>query len=173
MKPTKIDKLDFVSSGILTLFGIGVFIESLRMPRLENLNISPYTVPGLVPGVLGILLTLGGLFILVRSVMHGGWRLGLTGNSYAIWAKSSATRRSVMTLGLTLFYALILFPFVPFYVATPLFVFAFILGAEAMALGALPKMRAIISGLILAVLAGFIIGYVFQELFYVQLPGDK
>ena len=169
--PTRMDKLDFLSSIVLTLFGVGVLVESLRMPRLENLKVNPYTVPGVVPGFLGILLILSGLFILTRSVSRRGWQLGLTAENCASWAKSNATGRSLMTLILTLIYALVLFPLVPFYFATPLFVFAFVVSAEALVLGIWPRWQAVLSGLILAVIAGLIIGYVFQELFYVRLPG--
>ena len=77
MNPKPMDKLDFVSSLVLTAFGIGVIVESLRLPRLDHLNVNPYTVPGIVPGLLGVLLTACGLAILIRSVLRGGWRLGL------------------------------------------------------------------------------------------------
>jgi hypothetical protein len=169
--PAKMDRLDFVSSIVLTLFGIGILVESLRMPRLENLKVNPYTVPGVVPGFLGILLALGGLFILVRSVSRQGWRLGFTREKCASWVRSADTRRSLITLILTITYALVLFPMVPFYFASPLFVFAFVLSAESMVLGSLPRWQAVLSGLILAVITGLVIGYVFQELFYVRLPG--
>jgi len=170
-KPSRMDRLDFLSSIVLTLLGIGVLIESLRMPRLENLNVNPYTVPGVVPGFLGITLTLCGLFVLVRSVSRGGWKLGLTSRTCASWVGAGAFRRSIWTLLLTLIYALVLFPMLPFNFATPLFVFAFILSTEAMALGGWPRWQAILGGLVLAVVTGLVIGYVFQELFYVRLPG--
>ena len=169
--PSRMDKLDFVSSIFLTLLGLGVLIESLRMPRLENLTVNPYTVPGIVPGFLGILLTICGLFILIRSALRGGWKLGLTGENGIAWTKSGAVKRSIVTLTLTLIYAVILFPIIPFYFATPLFIFAFVLSAEAMSIGAWPKWRTVITGLILSVFAGFVIGFVFQELFYIRLPG--
>ncbi|WDR06173.1 tripartite tricarboxylate transporter TctB family protein [Devosia rhodophyticola] len=171
MKPTQMDRLDFVSSIVLTIFGIAILVESLRMPRLENLKVNQFTVPGIVPGVLGLLLAVCGFAILVRSVKRGGWRLGITGQDTAAWVTSAPVQRSAATLGLTLLYALVLFPHVPFNFSTPLFVFAFVVTAEAMALGRWPKWQAMVTGLILAVLAGLIIGYVFQQLFFVRLPG--
>ncbi|WDR02894.1 tripartite tricarboxylate transporter TctB family protein [Devosia algicola] len=163
MNPTQMDKLDFVSSLVLTIFGVGVLVESLRLPRLEHLKVNPFTVPGIVPGVLGLLLAICGLAILVRSIRRGGWRLGLTGQNTASWARSGPVQRSAVTLVLTLGYALVLFPQVPFRFSTPLFVFAFIVTAEAMALGRWPKWQALVTGLVLAILAGLAIGYVFQE----------
>ncbi|NOZ32904.1 MAG: tripartite tricarboxylate transporter TctB family protein [Alphaproteobacteria bacterium] len=171
MTPTPMDKKDFVSSLILTVFGIGVMVESARLPRLENQNINPFTVPGLVPGIIGILLVICGLFILIRSTLRGGWRLGISTAGTAKWAKSSAVARSIVTLVLTISYALVLFPLVPFWIATPLFIFSFIVTTEAMANGGWPKPRALLTGLLVAVVAGGLIGYAFQELFFVRLPG--
>lgn len=169
--PTQMDKLDFISSIVLTLFGIGVLVESLRLPRLEHLDINSFTIPGIVPGFLGALITICGFFVLGRSIVRGGWRLGVTRKATAIWARSSAVKRSAVTFFLTITYALILFPNVPFIIATPLFIFAFVVSAETMEQGGLPRVRAVVTALILAVIAGLVIGYVFQELFYVRLPG--
>ena len=52
----------------LTL-GLAIGAESWRMPRLEEQHINPYTVPGLVPGLLGVVLALFGLILALR-----GWR---------------------------------------------------------------------------------------------------
>jgi xanthine/uracil/vitamin C permease (AzgA family) len=96
--------------------------------------------------------------------------LGLTARNIVEWARSDITKRSALTLFLTFTYALVLFPYVPFYVATPIFIFIFVISTEALTRQSWPKMRTLISALILAIVAGVTIGYVFQELFYVQLP---
>ncbi|MBZ0218365.1 MAG: tripartite tricarboxylate transporter TctB family protein [Fimbriimonadaceae bacterium] len=171
MTPTPMDKLDFVSSLVLTLFGAGIVIESLRMPRLDHLAINPFTAPGLVPGFIGVLLTCCGLAIFIRSLKRGGWRIEINALKNASWTRSGALKRSGATLALTLIYALVLFPLIPFWIATSVFVFAFIMTAETMAFGGWPKPKAILTGLVLAILAGLVIGYVFQELFFVRLPG--
>src|SRR3954451_4116302 len=54
-----------------TVLGIAILIGSIRMDRLESQNINPYTVPGLLPGLLGIAMTLLGALLAWRS-----WRLG-------------------------------------------------------------------------------------------------
>ncbi|MEQ9815257.1 MAG: tripartite tricarboxylate transporter TctB family protein [Azospirillaceae bacterium] len=171
MKPSRMDKLDFVSAIVLLVFGIGVLVESLRMPRLEGLDINPYTVPGLVPGILGVAIAACGLAMLIRALIRGAWRLGLTGEAATGWLASAAVRRAVVTLLLTLVYAGVLFPLVPFVIATPIFVFAFTLTAEWMALGHRPPPRSLVIALVIAVVAGIAIGYVFQNLFFVRLPG--
>lgn len=52
--------------------GLGVFVvvESLRMPRYAHIGANPYSVPGLVPGVLGGALVLFGIVMVLREVMR-------------------------------------------------------------------------------------------------------
>lgn len=171
MKPSRMDRLDFVSAIVLTAFGTGVLVESLRLPRLDHLNVNPYTVPGLVPGLLGILLTLCGLAMLIRSIMRGGWRLNLTSETARAFLRATPVRRIAVVLALTLVYALGLFGWLPFWLATIVFVFAFVVATEAMALGRLPPPVNIAIALALAVVVGLGVEFVFEQLFYVRLPG--
>ena len=171
MKPSRMDRLDFVSAIVLTAFGAGVLVESLRLPRLDHLNVNPYTVPGLVPGLLGVLLTLCGLAMLIRSIVRGGWRLNLTSASVGAFLRATPVRRIAVVLALTLVYALGLFGWLPFWLATMVFVFAFVVATEAMALGRLPPPVNIAFALALAVVVGLGVEFVFEQLFYVRLPG--
>src|SRR6478672_4752889 len=54
--------------------GAAILVGSLTMDRLENQNINPYTVPGLLPGLLGAAMLLLGGVLAVRS-----WRRGALG----------------------------------------------------------------------------------------------
>ena len=171
MKPSRMDRLDFVSAIVLTAFGAGVLVESLRLPRLDHLNVNPYTVPGLVPGLLGVLLTLCGPAMLIRSIVRGGWRLNLTSASVGAFLRATPVRRIAVVLALTLVYALGLFGWLPFWLATMVFVFAFVVATEAMALGRLPPPVNIAFALALAVVVGLGVEFVFEQLFYVRLPG--
>ena len=47
--------------------GIATTIGSLRMDRLEKQDINPYTVPGLLPGLLGAAIVFFGALMLFRS----------------------------------------------------------------------------------------------------------
>ncbi|MFD1381279.1 hypothetical protein [Fodinicurvata halophila] len=71
MKPGLLTRLDFVFSIILTAFGVAVLVESLRMTRMEGVDVNPYSLPGIVPGFLGALLALCGIILFVRSVAAG------------------------------------------------------------------------------------------------------
>lgn len=171
MSSPAMNKADFISSIILTLFGIGIVVESLRLPRLENLDINAYTVPGIVPGFLGLFLTIAGLFILIRSIRRGGYRLSSSSGQIAGWLGSAMVKRTAVTVAITMAYAILLFPNVPFWLATPVFIFAFVVATEAMKYGRLPDPVRLLTALVLAVVAGLVINYVFQDLFFVRLPG--
>jgi hypothetical protein len=68
-------RADFLTGLAFVALGIAVFWASLDMPRFADREINPYTVPGLVPGALGvIILVLGGVLFL-RATLAGGWRL--------------------------------------------------------------------------------------------------
>src|SRR3954468_12745943 len=53
------------------VFGIAVLVGSITMDRLEQQNINPVTVPGLLPGLLGIAMILLGGTLGVRSLRRG------------------------------------------------------------------------------------------------------
>src|SRR6478735_9898284 len=67
-RPARADLHDAV--GWIAL-GMAVLVGSLTMDRLENQNINPYTVPGLLPALLGIGMLLLGVTLALRS-----WRRG-------------------------------------------------------------------------------------------------
>ena len=47
-------RTDFLSGFGWMGLGIAILIGSVMMDRLENQDINPYTIPGLLPGLLGI-----------------------------------------------------------------------------------------------------------------------
>lgn len=49
-----------------TLIGLAIIVESWRMDRLEQQHINPWTVPGLVPGLLGLVLAIFGIVLAAR-----------------------------------------------------------------------------------------------------------
>ena len=175
------DKADFAFAIVLMVFGTGVLVESLRLPRLEALNINPYTVPGLLPGILGALIIACGLALLVRSIARGGWRLARAATPAVDPAGSDGgapigrdrqlVPRLGLTLVLTLGYALGLFGRVPFGIATAVFVFCFIVGAEWVTGGRRPPWRAIALATALALAVGFGVEVLFEDVFFVRLPG--
>ncbi len=171
MNTTRMDRSDFVSAIVLIVFALGVVIESLRMDRLEKLDVSGYTVPGLVPGMIGGLLLACGIVLLVRSVARGGWRIGVGRATVAGVLESRSVRRVGLTLLLTFGFALGLFGWLPFGPAAAIFVLAFImlLGDRRFATRSAWLKHAGV-GLVIAIVAGYGIEFVFAEVFLVRLP---
>ena len=58
---------DFLSALGWMALGIAILIGSVTMDRLENQDINPYTIPGLLPGLLGIAMTILGALLGLRS----------------------------------------------------------------------------------------------------------
>jgi hypothetical protein len=170
MTSDRLTKLDFVTALALVALGLAVAIESLRMPRLENLNINPYTAPGVVPGLLGVIILLLGAILLVRSARAGGWRLGGIAAAEGEAAPGGAGRVAA-TLAFALGYTLGLLGNLPFWLATFVFVLLFIVlfeWAAARAAGRLPRMM--IVALAQAAITAAAVTWVFESLFYVRLP---
>ena len=165
MTPARMAKADFVTAVILIAVSVGALVESWRMPRLEHLSVNPYTVPGIVPGLLSGVLILLGMVLLTRAIRQGGWRLDVASLSSAVGA------RLVLMLLLTLGYAAGLVGRLPFWAATFLFVFLFVLLFEWRA--DRPPAGHLKSGavaLLLAVAVAVGVSALFQYVFLVRLP---
>ncbi len=164
---------DALTGLALIALGIGVVIESLRMPRFEHLGINPYTVPGIVPGILGAVLALFGTVMLSRTAV--AWRRGNEVPPVAGEDEPGSTPRLLLTLILTVGYGGLLVGALPFWLATFLFVLAFLLVFEWR-----PELRragrraALVTyastSLLQAVLVAAAVTFVFQRVFLVTLP---
>src|SRR5215204_2913540 len=79
--------------------GIAILIGSVTMDRLEKQNINPYTIPGLLPGLLGIAITILGVLLALRS-----WRAGALASGSGRGASSNRAeqKRLLLVLGLCL-----------------------------------------------------------------------
>ena len=119
-------RADFVTALGLIALAVGALVESLNMPRFENLSVNPYTVPGIVPALLSAGLLVLSTILLVRSIVRGGWRL--RGGGVRAWLVSSAAHRLYLSFGLTLGYAAGLVGRLPFWLATGLFLPVVLLG---------------------------------------------
>jgi hypothetical protein len=150
--------------------GIAVLIGSITMDRLERQDINPHTIPGLLPGCLGVALILLGGLLLIRSWRRGG----AARDAHALAFDAAALRRLGLVLGLIVVYAVFLVGHgIPFWIASTLYVTASIVtlqqpqrAAESRSLGP----RDIVFALVVGLGSGLVITYVFQELFLVRLP---
>jgi hypothetical protein len=162
---------DFLSAIGWMGLGIAILIGSLTMDRLENQDINPYTIPGLLPGLLGIAMTILGALLAARS-----WRSGLLA---PIVRGSASTphadrKRLVLVLGLCLAFGVILVGHgLPFWLAAAIFVSVAILSLQSrqrQSAGQKLSLRMIAGAMAIGLGAGLAITLVFQELFLVRLP---
>lgn len=166
MHTPRMAKADFITAILLVGLGVGSLIASLRMPRYETSEINPYTVPGIVPGLLAAVILLLGMVLLVRAVRRGGWRLDIVGTAAALIGPEA--RRLYLVVGLTLGYAAGLVGRVPFWLATAAFIFLFISAFEYSDTDR--RARMLVVAAILAVIASAAVVVVFEQLFLVRLP---
>jgi Tripartite tricarboxylate transporter TctB family len=143
--------------------GLGLLIlgESLRMDRFTAMGAQLYTMPGFVPGLLGAVILLLGLVLMLR-----GWRRSARG-AVDVPGAPLLNRRIGIVLLLSIPYAALLVGRVPFWLATALFVTAFVLGfapPEA------TRTRRWTVALVTGLLSSAIVTLVFQEIFLVRLP---
>lgn len=150
----------------LTL-GLAIGVESWRMPRLEEQGINPYTIPGLVPGLLGVILAALGVALFFRRtpVAAGPDLEGDDGGVAEPWRVGLAF---LLCVG---FGAGALGHGPPFWLGAGLFIFL------AITLFEWPEHRAagtlrygLIRAALVAVAAAAAVTFVFQEVFLVRLP---
>ena len=155
-------RADFWFSILLSAFGGAIVVESWRMPRLENLGVDPMSAPGLTPGLLGLVLTGLGLMLFVRSLRARKTSLQGDGTE-----ASGGWYRFLVTLVLCLVYALLLLGRLPFWAATGLFVFSFVLTFTWQRHSLL---RVGASAAALAVAVAVSVTLLFEQVFLVRLP---
>lgn len=161
-------RADFITALALVALGLAVIYFSWTMDRLEVRRIHPSTIPGLVPLILGIALTLCGGLLAIRS-----WRLLASGSGGALVRVlvSWTYLRVFVVLALALIFALGLMGRMPFWLAAGLFIFAFIVLFETvLADEPKPLVSTLIWALSIAVLGGGGVYYVFERIFLVRLP---
>ncbi len=171
MKDSNMPKADLLMSILLIVFGITILIVSIGMPHFEELDANPYSVPGVVPGFLGGIIAVMGFVLLIRSLSRKGYKLGITGRSIKEWITDESTRRLLITLGLSLIYALVFIGWLPYAVGTVLFIFAFVVVFEhKKGVPLREQKRMLFKATLTSVISGVTIWVVFRYLFLVNLP---
>ena len=161
---------DLIQAVIWIAVGLGTFVESLRMDRLENQDINPYTIPGLLPGCLGIAIVFFSLLMLYRSISR---------NALAAQDKTPLTPaiRHERNRMWTILFLCVGFSCglvghgLPFWLAAAVFITITI---GVLQFDQLKKNNSLQKGLFMAsvigLCAGISIMLIFQEFFLVRLP---
>jgi hypothetical protein len=160
---------DFLSALGWMALGIAILIGSVTMDRLEKQGINPYTIPGLLPGLLGIAMTILGALLAARS-----WRPRLLASSGKGPVNRAQQKRVLLVLGLCLTFGVVLVGHgLPFWLAAAIFVTAAILCLQyklRKTTGQELTVRGFVSAAAIGLGAGVVITIVFQEIFLVRLP---
>lgn len=140
-----------------TVLGVATVALSAGMDRLAEQGVPPFAAPGLLPGLLGLLMVLSGVLLLLRrapaEVAAAGPRWGV---------------RLATSLGLCLAFSLGLIGHgLPFWLAASVFVTAAILVLHG---DMRRSARGVASAVAIGVGAGIVATLVFQRIFLVQLP---
>lgn len=160
-----------------TLVGLAIVVESWRMDRLEQQHINPYTVPGLVPGLLGIVLVCFGVVLAARRAPPTEMPveqdlLGLDEPPPTHHADATEPWRVGLALLLCLGFAGgLVGSGLPFWLAAFTFLFLAIVlfdWPDRRAAGTLARGAA--QAAVIAAVAAAFVTIVFQELFLVRLP---
>ena len=182
-RPAAAYRSDLVSGGVWVVLGIAIVIGSWRMDRLESQGVPWFTAPGLVPGVLGVLITIAALGIVLRALRHQAPHPllpavarppgdGVAAPDAEHERAAAFGTRALLTLVLCIgFAAGLVGRGIPFWVAaaTYLFLHIFLLQLpERRANGEIGKGIAVAAAVGLG--AALAISYIFQEVFLVRLP---
>lgn len=161
-------RADLIAALVLVALGLAVAYLSWTMDRLAARHIHPSTIPGLVPFILGVALAGCGTLLAVRSA-----RLDVPGSGAALLRAlaSPAALRVATVLAMALVYTLGLVGRMPFWLASGLFIFAFVMVFETvLADGPTSPRRSLFWATLVALAGGIGIAYVFGHVFLVRLP---
>ena len=167
-RPARSDLRDAIGWVVL---GLATLIASIRMDRLEQQNINPVTIPGLLPGLLGIAMMLLGLVLGLRS-----WRRGALHEPVPAPGPMAREQRKrvVVATALCLGYAVVLVGHgLPFWIASSIYVTASILIFQRMSPDPAERklsQRVIVKALAIGVISSVVVWLVFEHLFLVRLP---
>ncbi|MFW6368428.1 MAG: tripartite tricarboxylate transporter TctB family protein [Spirochaetota bacterium] len=169
---TGMHRADFVTGIVVLAFSIAIVYLSVTMPRLEHRDINPLSAPGVVPGLLGIVIGLCSLVLLIRAIVHRGYRLGITSQTLAAFMRNPEAWRVVVTIAICLIYAWGLVGWLNYSLATFIFILGFIVVFD---LGFSQeehrsRRRIVAIAAIEAVLVTGVVSGVFRYLFLVSLP---
>jgi hypothetical protein len=170
MTRESMNKADFYTSIVLMTFGIAAIVLAFQMPGMGEDDQNPYSSPGLLPSILGMIIAGLGLIMFVRSIFRTKGHVGISVQSFKSVLVDIGTFRILATIVLCVLYALLLgrlfFP-----VLTFLFVFTFVVFFEYdLKTSFKLQIKKVIIAAVMAIITSVSIWLVFTHLFLVRLP---
>ena len=162
-------RVDLWTAAVFFAIAIAILYASWLMPTYREQAGQLYTAPGLVPAFYGTIIALLSVWLGARSIGRGALRRGL--KTPRIKREGYSDARLALATVLCLVYAVGLLGRMPFWLATAIFVFFFVMlfewqRGEAWALRA----RRMAIAAALGVGTGWAVLYVFRDIFLVRLP---
>jgi hypothetical protein len=127
MKDRNMPKADFVASIVLMAFGGWIVVHSINMPRFEDFGANPFSVPGIVPGILGTIITVLSLMVFIRAIRRKGYRLDINQRTLKSTMQDASFKRMTITCSVCIFYGLGMVGAINYYLATFIYVFSFLI----------------------------------------------
>jgi len=175
MADKRMPRADLTTGAILFVLSVAIVYGAWTMDRLEARQIHPLSAPGLMPGLLGLALVVSSLLLIAKAVR--GLIPARDGAATAARADTlddanpGAIFRAASAFALCLFYALGLVGRMPFWLATFLFVTAFVAFFEWEPGAALARRAGRLAwAFLLGLATAAVVSYGFSELFLVRLP---
>ncbi|NRF69886.1 tripartite tricarboxylate transporter TctB family protein [Aquincola sp. S2] len=152
------------------VLGAAITAGAWRIDRLDAQGVAWFAAPGLLPGVLGVLIALCGLLLALRS--EPGTSATPDPASADAAPIALPWRRVLLTLLLCLGFAVVLVGRgLPFGVAAALYLFTHIGLLQWHERGAAgQRLRGLLVAAAIAIGAGLAVPFVFEQLFLVRLP---
>jgi hypothetical protein len=154
------------------IFGMAILIGSVLMDRLEAQNINPYTIPGLLPGLLGIVMTVLGFLVFIRKwTRFKGIQDSMPSLPYD---KRTALKRMLLVLAICIVFCIgLLGKGLPYWLSGGIFVTVCILALDNTTKN--PKKsrftpKKIFMAAAIGFVAALVITLVFEQIFMVRLP---
>jgi hypothetical protein len=155
-------RADLAWSAAWLALSTAILVASWTMDRLERLGAKLYGAPGLVPGLLGLVLLVLSLALAVRAVRQGARQGALRrGRPFIL---DQTWMGTALVLALCFGYAAGLIGRVPFWLATFVFVTAFIAMFEY------PARRRMALAPAYAAATSLVVTWLFESVFLVRLP---
>lgn len=149
-------RVDLASAAAWIAVGAAIVAGAWNMDRLERYGATFYSAPGLVPGLLGMVILGLGMLLGLRALRAGALQSGPA--TRWGWGNTPAV------LALCLVYAVGLIGRVPYWLATFIFVTAFIMAFEY------PARRRMAWAPVYGAATSLIVTYLFEFVFLVRLP---
>jgi putative tricarboxylic transport membrane protein len=163
-------RVDLITAAVFIAFGIGVLLLALGMPTFTDRGGDPYTAPGIVPGFYGVVLAGLSLVLALRAIRRGalGREGGPVEGAETAPAGTYSNARLAIVAVLGLVYTVGLVGRVPFWLASAIFISAFIIAFEWEP--PVGRWRRVALALLIGAIGGGAIHAVFQQIFLVRLP---